>query len=1046
VSTTDQAGVFEVRGVADGGYFLLTTASKWLFRYGDVVSLSQERTEEISLELERGASIAGRVVRASGEGMPGVRVIAEFTPPSTSGVGPLVRKMLRYVNGEFLKGPFEVFSGEDGSFEISSLPPGIYSITAYSHSETGSEFGLESTVPGVETGTKGVVVYYGDPAYVVGTLMTPRGFPLIDVPVQIERLDQAIQLPFPGAADFVAMAQRMLGEEPRRVNSDEFGQFSFGDLGAGRYRLTIETPGLKPHQQELSLEWGMVVDLGEILVDPGESISGRVISNVGAAIPDATVQAILASGGMMSGGVIFRDLFSGRLQVKTDADGRFEIMGLRTGEQYEVLASAVGYAPETQSEVRAGEAGIELELQPGVALRGVVLRSDTGEGLEGATVRSGASTAETDREGRFELKGVIADGSSPMMFMGRSPRWAEPEPEVREVEVQARASGYMSGRVMANLDGVVDELVITVDPIATIRGTVIDPTGAPQPGALVRLTPDISEDMGPFQFDTSLIMLGVEVTDERGEFVLDQYFAEEEGFYKIIADFPGYTRGSSDSFRLTEADSVSPVNVSLRVASSISGVVTDGSGPVSGAVVRLAKASDDSDDMRGQMFMQMLGLPKGGEVVHTDSQGRFRFEAHEPGEFSIGAEMVGYSDSPIQPIALREGTDVEISLVLDPGSILTGTVTDEFGNPIADAVVRVLTETGVDEDVFAIQMAMGGALRTARTDFDGQYEVIGLPIGGYAAVAEKQGFAKSIVNSIYINGVATEHLRLLPAATLRTRVTDVANGRPVSEFEVMLISEDEQNMFGPRGLETINSPDGIYERGELEAGTYSLQIRAIGYSSATVGFQLQPGAFQEEQVELERAARLLGVVRDTQTGEPIANAEVSVSLEEDPGDQSDEAALRRTWQSAIFGESVRSDSNGSFLLEGVPSGTPQIVVNHENYVQLTQTLQPISRGEEHEIVLLLTRGLSVFGRIQGANGDSVGPRFLILRGNDDENRGVRKSTVSDEDGQFAFDGLESGAYRITTPGRGPGGGSSGGGIDVELQGRDLNNVEVTIED
>jgi len=806
--------------------------------------------------------------------------------------------------------------------------------------------------------------------------MTPRGFPLIDVPVQIERLDQAIQLPFPGADDFVAMAQRMLGEEPRRVNSDEFGQFSFGDLGAGRYRLTIETPGLKPHQQELSLEWGSVADLGEVLVDPGESISGRVISNVGAPIQDATVQAVLASGGMMSGGVIFRDLFSGRLQVKTDADGRFEIMGLRMGEQYEVLASAVGYAPQTQSEVRAGEAGIELELQPGMTLRGIVLRSDTSEGLEGASVRSGASTTETDRDGRFELTGVIAESSAPMMFMGRSPRWAEPEPEFREVEVQARASGYMSGRVMANLDGVVEELVITVDPIATIRGTVTDPTGAPQPGALVRLTPDIPGDMGPFQFDTSLIMLGVEVTDERGEFVLDQYFAEEEGFYKIIADFPGYTRGSSDSFRLTEAESVSPVNVSLRVASSISGIVTDGSGPVSGAIVRLAKGSDGSEDMRGRMFMQMLGLPKGGEVVHTDSEGRFKFEAHEPGEFSIGAEMVGYSDSPTQPISLLEGSDVEVTLVLDPGSILTGTVTDDFGNPIADAVVRVLTETGVDESVFAIQMAMGGALRTARTDMDGQYEVIGLPIGGYAAVAEKQGFAKSIVNSIYVNGVATENLRLLPAATLLTRVTDVANGRPVSEFEVMLISEDQESMFGPRGLETVNSPEGIYERGELEAGTYSLQIRAAGYSSATVDFQLQPGTVREEQVELERAARLLGVVRDTQTGQPIAGAEISVALEEDSGEESDEDAMRRTWQSAMFGESVRSDSNGSFLLEGVPSGTPQIVVNHENYVQLTQTLQPISRGQEREIVLLLTRGLSVSGRILTANGDTAGPRFL----------------------------------------------------------------------
>jgi len=61
-------------------------------------------------------------------------------------------------------------------------------------------------------------------------------------------------------------------------------------------------------------------------------------------------------------------------------------------------------------------------------------------------------------------------------------------------------------------------------------------------------------------------------------------------------------------------------------------------------------------------------------------------------------------------------------------------------------------------------------------------------------------------------------------------------------------------------------------------------------------------------------------------------------------------------------------------------------------------------------------------------------------------RGVRKSTVSDDDGLFTFDGLESGAYRITTPGRGNGGGSTGGGVDVDLQGRDLNNVDVVLEE
>ena len=47
------------------------------------------------------------------------------------GVGRIVRRALRFVNGEFLKGPFEAITDDDGSFEIPSLPPGMYDVAAY---------------------------------------------------------------------------------------------------------------------------------------------------------------------------------------------------------------------------------------------------------------------------------------------------------------------------------------------------------------------------------------------------------------------------------------------------------------------------------------------------------------------------------------------------------------------------------------------------------------------------------------------------------------------------------------------------------------------------------------------------------------------------------------------------------------------------------------------------------------------------------------------------------------------------------------------------
>ena len=1033
IAETDETGHFEVRGISGGGYFLLTVAPKWLFRYGDVVALSEERTETITLELDRGASVAGRIVRPSGSGIGGVRVLAEFAPASTTGIGPLVRRALRYVNGEFLKGPFETVSGPDGEFEISSLPPGTYNITAY------NKKGLESTAQGVVTGTTGVVVLFGDGALIKGSLATPRGFPLAETPMRLERIEQVIQLPIPGAADFIAMAERLLGMPPRETTSDAGGGFAFKDLGAGRYRLTVETPGLNPYQQEVKVEWGETLDLGEVLIDPGLSIRGRVISVATAApVEGAKVSAVQSNGGMMNGGVIFRDLVSGRLSATSDKNGTFEIFGLRPGSNYTVSASLDKFAGESVRSVPPDGEPIEIALAPGQRVTGVVLGADTGEGFAGAEVRSGGAKTVTNAAGEFVLEGVVPSSRGEMRFMFGGPRAFNNDTEkAREASVSARAPGFIEDEISVDLDRGRDGVVLTITPTIPITGVVFDPTGAPRVGALVRLIPDVPDDMGPFQFDASLIFFAVVVTNELGEFTMDRYFADENARYRVIADFPGYTRGKSEPFDLEEVAQLSPLSIGLRAAATIQGVVTGGAGPVPGAIVRLSAARDGGNPQE-MMMMQLLGLPKGGEVVHADSEGRFTYEAHEPGDFDIGAEMVGYSDSASQNFAIAEGETVEIALVLDPGSILTGTVTDDLGNPIADASVRVLEESGIEEEIFEAQLLLGGALRSTRTASDGSYEIVGLAAGGYAAVAEKRGFAKGISQGIYVNGVATQHLTLLPSASLRALVTDTATGRPVSEYEVFLSLQESSVDFG-NGLEPVSSPDGSFEKNDLDPGDYDLKIRAAGFGSTNIEVSLMPGVLHEERIELSRAGSIVGRVVDAVTGDPIQGAEVGIA--NPSSDDSDEETMRSFVRDMMLGESDRTDANGEFLLDTVPPGAALLVVNHTDYVQLRKTAPSVGSGQQAEVSLELSRGKSVSGQARTATGQIGATRFLMLTGNDDATRGVRKTTFTDEEGQFTFEGLEPGTYQIRF-GFGRQGGES---MAVEVSGN-VEGLQVTVPD
>jgi len=1032
---TDDEGRFEVRGIEEGGYFLLTVAPRWLFRYGDVVALAAERTEEITIALERGAAIAGRVVRADGSGIEGIRVIAEFAPPSTTGIGPLVRKALRYVNGEFLKGPFEVVSGVDGAFEIASLPPGTYHVTAY------DEKGLESTVPGVTTGTTGVLVLHGDPATIAGILATPQGYPLAEVPILLERVDQAVNLPIPGAADFIAMAERILGDPPREAVSAPDGAFVFRDLGAGRYRLTIETPGLNPHQQELRVEWGELRDLGEVRVDAGRSIRGVVRAENGGPIEGAAVQAMGQGGGMgmMGGGAIIRDAFSGRLRVLTRRDGSFEIFGLRAGGEYEVHATAAGYSPATQSTVTPDGPAIELTLAPGQDLAGIVVRADTGEGIAGATVRAGAARAETDGEGRFFLVGVIPSGNNAITIGTGSGLETDFEAN-REAEIQVRSPGFLRANEKLDLDRLPAEMRIALTETQPIEGIVRLPDGAPAPGALVRLTPEVPEEMGPFQFDTSLIFFGVEVADADGRFTMARYFADPQGELQLIADLPGHTRGKSATFQVADVARLSPFDISLRAASTIRGVVTDGTDPIPGAAVRLSKPAGD-DDVQARMMMQMLGLPKGGEVVHTDGEGRFRFESHEPGEFEIAAEMVGFSDSPAERFTLLEGATVEFRLALDPGSSLSGAVTDDYGAPVEGAVVRILQEAGGDPEVFQAQLYLGGAFRSARTGADGRYELIGLPAGGYTVIAEKRGFARTTEDAVYVSGAAVQDLSLVPSASLRGQVIDNATGRPIPDFALSVAPREREVDWG-RMVETVSDPDGIFTREDLAPGAYDIEVRAAGFGSTELELLLRPGGHAEPVIALERAGRLRGVVRDAATNEPVAGATVAIAKPREKSAATDEEAMREFIREAMLGDSVRTNEAGEFLLDTVPPGEPLLVVNHDDYVQLRYPAPPVRRGEEGSVTLALSTGRKVAGVVRTSSGEPPGVRYLIVRGDDDTVRPVRKGFVCMPGGEFTVSGLEPGLYRIFVAGPR----TDEEGVSVEVGAADVAGVEVLVRE
>jgi hypothetical protein len=118
-----------------------------------------------------------------------------------------------------------------------------------------------------------------------------------------------------------------------------------------------------------------------------------------------------------------------------------------------------------------------------------------------------------------------------------------------------------------------------------------------------------------------------------------------------------------------------------------------------------------------------------------------------------------------------------------------------------------------------------------------------------------------------------------------------------------------------------------------------------------------------------------------------------------------------------LGEATRSREDGTFLLEGVPSGAQRIVVTHPSYISEAREGLDVSPGQALEIDFLLQAGLTVSGTIRENDGRAAQGRWLFLRGTSEGTAHIRKSAMTGTAGEYRIAGLQKGAYRLVVPSR-----------------------------
>ena len=129
--------------------------------------------------------------------------------------------------------------------------------------------------------------------------------------------------------------------------------------------------------------------------------------------------------------------------------------------------------------------------------------------------------------------------------------------------------------------------------------------------------------------------------------------------------------------------------------------------PVAGATVMLVRPSALADAV----------------VVSTDDRGAFSFDTPAPGTYRLVAEHADYvREMSAEIVVKNERTEAVFRLALTPTAVISGRVTDEFGEPIGKVYVRALTTRAVAE---------------VRTNDLGEYRLFGLAPGEYVISAER---------------------------------------------------------------------------------------------------------------------------------------------------------------------------------------------------------------------------------------------------------------------------------------------------------------------